>query len=128
VNEESFRRLVDESRANADVRLAFGESRQVGDKTIIPIASVVWGGGSGFGPAGPAARTEGAADDRAESGTGGGQGSGFRVRPLAVLEVAPTETKLRPVVDSTSIAIAGIILGGWNVFWITRTLQAIFRK
>ncbi len=126
MDEESLKRLVGESKVNADVRLAFGESRQVGEKTIIPVASVVWGGGSGFG-FGPQAKESGASDQNA-GGSGGGQGSGFRVRPLAVVEVTPAETKVRPVVDSTRIALAGIFLGGWNVFWITVTLQAIFRR
>ncbi len=127
MDEETLKRLVSESKASADVRLAFGESRQIGDKTIIPVATVAWGGGSGFGSAVPGQPKEGEAPE-SESGSGGGQGSGFRVRPLAVVEVTPAETKVRPVVDSTRIALAGIFLGGWNVFWIARTLQAIFRR
>ncbi len=127
MDEDTLKRLVGESKANADVRLAFGESRQVGEKTIIPVASVVWGGGSGFGTAIPG-RPKESQTTESEGGSGGGQGSGFRVRPLAVVEVTAAETKVRPVVDSTRIALAGILLGGWNVFWITQTLTAIFRK
>lgn len=127
MDEDTLKQLMSESKLSADVRLAFGESRQVGEKTIIPVASVAWGGGSGFGTAVPG-RTKESEPPDSSGGAGGGQGSGFRVRPLAVVEVSATETKIRPVVDSTRIALAGIFLGGWNVFWITRTLQAIFRK
>jgi uncharacterized spore protein YtfJ len=126
MDEDTLNRLVSESKLSADVKLAFGESRQVGEKTIIPVASVAWGGGSGFGREVPAAENQPAGETA--GGAGGGQGSGFRVRPIAVVEVSPAETKIRPVVDSTRIALAGILLGGWNVFWIARTLQAIFRK
>ncbi len=126
MDEDTLKRLVSESKLSADVRLAFGESRQVGEKTIIPVANVVWGGGSGFGTAQAAKQSESA--EHEPGGSGGGQGSGFRVRPLAVVEVSSGETKIRSVVDSTQIALAGIFLGGWNVFWITWTLKAIFRK
>lgn len=125
---EKLNRLLTESKANADVRLAFGESRQVGEKTIIPVANVTWGGGSGFGTSISGQKAEAEPEGAGPGEAGGGQGSGFRVRPMAVLEVTPTETKIRPVVDTTSIALAGIILGGWNVFWITWALKAILRK
>ena len=128
MDEDTLNRLLSESKLSADVRLAFGESRQVGEKTIIPVASVAWGGGSGFGMGRRGLSRQDETAELKPNGPTSGQGSGFRVRPLAVLEVSPTETKIRPVVDSTRIALAGIFLGGWNVFWIARMLQAIFRK
>jgi len=128
MDEETLKRLMSESLVSGDVRLAFGESRQVGEKIIIPVASVAGGGGSGYGTEVRRSAKEGETTEISPGGAGGGRGSGFWVRPLAVVEVTPSETKVRPVVDSTRIVLAGIFLGGWNVFWIARMLQAIFRK
>ncbi len=128
MDEERAARMLGEMEDKASVRVAFGDSRQVGDKTIIPVAQVAWGGGFGFGR-GPGSRREPQPSGGAEGeAAGGGLGGGIRVRPMAVVEVSPTETKVRPIVDTTAIALSGILLGAWNVFWITSTLRSIFSQ
>ena len=134
MDEEKITRMLEDLEQRADVRAAFGEARQVGEKTIIPVARVGWAGGMGFGRGwGP--RSDGGQQPAPEQeaagpagGAGGGGGGWLRVTPVAVIEVTATETRVRAVVDSTSIAIAGILLGAWNVFWLARMLQAIFGK
>ena len=97
--------LLDRIKQSARVELAYGESRVVGDKTIIPIAlvSYVFGGGSGsgVGPSGHNGHSEGV-------GIGGGGGGGVRVQPVAVLEVTEDDTRLMPIIDWSRLATTAI--------------------
>jgi len=97
--------LLDRIKQSARVELAYGESRVVGDKTIIPIAlvSYVFGGGSGsgVGPSGHNGHSEGV-------GIGGGGGGGVRVQPVAVIEVTEDDTRLMPIIDWSRLATTAI--------------------
>jgi len=96
--------ILDRLKQSARVELAYGESRKVGDKTIIPVAlvSYLFGGGSGSG-VGPGhnGQSEGV-------GIGGGGGGGVRVQPVAIVEVTEDQTRLLPIIDWTRLATAGI--------------------
>ena len=48
------------------------------------------------------------------------------VRPVAVVEVTPENTWVKPIVDEQKLAFAGALLIGWAVFWVARTLVKIF--
>jgi uncharacterized spore protein YtfJ len=60
-------------------------------------------------------------------GEGGGSG-GMSVRPVAVVEVTPESTAVKPIVDEQKLALAGALLIGWAVFWVVRALVRIFGK
>jgi uncharacterized spore protein YtfJ len=96
--------LLDRIKQSARVELAYGESRKIGDKTIIPVAlvSYLFGGGSGSG-VGPGhnGQSEGV-------GIGGGGGGGVRVQPVAIIDVTEDDTRLMPIIDWTRLATAGI--------------------
>lgn len=98
--------LLDRIKQSARVELAYGESRTVGEKTIIPIAlvSYVFGGGSGsgVGPSGHNGHSEGV-------GIGGGGGGGVRVQPVALLEVTEDNTRLMPIMDWTRLATTALM-------------------
>ena len=102
--------------ASADA--VVGPVQQVEGRLIVPLASVSTGYGFGGG--------WGDAPDEDRSGGGGG-GGGAQARPVATLEVTATEFRVHQVVDSTRITIASLLLAGWTVFWITRTVRA-FRR
>ena len=121
--------LVEEIRDNATVEATFGPPAQVGEKTIIPIGRVAYGFGLGF-----AQSTESTAETTDSSDTpnsiendvaSGGSG-GLSVRPLAILEVTPETTTLKPIVDNEKIAKMGMCVGAWIVFWLARALLKIF--
>jgi uncharacterized spore protein YtfJ len=102
--------VLDRIRASARVEVVYGESREIGDKTIIPVAVVAYAFVAGAG--------EGAGEEGAESGAGrgGGGGGAVRVHPVGVLEVTADETRLVPILDWTRIITAGItFLGLWLV-------------
>lgn len=97
-------------RATAPVRAAddalqarrvFGESRTVGDVTIVPVAKVVGGSGMGFGSGG----------DGAQAGDGGGGGFGVSARALGVYEVRDGRVTWRPALDLNRVIAGGQAVG-----------------
>ena len=120
---EKLFETIEGLREKANVEAVFGEPEAIGEKTIIPIAQVGYGFGMGFGEGKAPAEAEG---EEAPTGRGAGSGGGVSARPIAVLEVTAEETKLIPIVDSTKIVLAGIAMGAWSIFWISRALARIF--
>jgi uncharacterized spore protein YtfJ len=115
---DAFARLDAAARAES----AVGTPKQVGDRTVIPLAEVYYGGGFGLGGGGsPDSATVGAGmgggggsspdTGAAGGGMGGGGGFGGRVRPVAVIDVGPTGAHVRPVVDVTTIGLALVTVG-----------------
>ncbi|HEU4760413.1 MAG TPA: spore germination protein GerW family protein [Dehalococcoidia bacterium] len=100
--------LLDRIRGSARVEVVYGEAKEIGDKTIIPVAVVAYGFGAGAG-GGTSPIGEG-------SGGGGGGGGVVRVQPVGVLEVTQDDTRLVPVLDWTRIVTTAItFLGLWLV-------------
>jgi uncharacterized spore protein YtfJ len=100
----------------------FGEPRQEGDVTLIPVAetSVMfgYGFGSGEGPEG------------AEQGTGSGGGGGLRggAKPRGFIKVTPDGVHFEPAVNPTLISVAGIAMLMWSVFWIAVAVRALLGR
>jgi uncharacterized spore protein YtfJ len=109
-------------RENAHVRTVFGEPIRQGDRVVIPVARVQGALGLGFG------RGESPAEAGRPSGAGGGGGGVFRARPVAIVEITPTEVRIRPIIDVTRIVLAGMLLTAWVVFWGNVTARALFRR
>jgi uncharacterized spore protein YtfJ len=110
----------------AAVRRVFGEPVREHGRTIIPVARVTYGFGLGGGrDGGPEPETT-----TAERGAraGGGGGGGAMVAPVAVLELTEAGTTVRPIVDVTRLALAGLALAGWGIFWISLTLRVVARS
>jgi len=114
--------MVEALQRRANVNAAFGRPVAAEGRTLIPVAEVAYGFGLGFGTAGEGEEQE------AEGGAGGGGGAGVRTRPLAVIEVTPEATRVEPLVDEGKIALAGVLLVGWIVFWVARALMHILGK
>src|SRR5512136_1918017 len=109
--DELFVRLED-MQAKASVDAVFGQPVTAGDKVVIPIASVSYGFGMGFGEA-----TGQEAQD--SNGVGGGEGGGMSARPLGVVEITPERTRVEPIVNEQAVALAGMLLGAWSIFWVS---------
>ena len=120
--------LMEEIPEKAAVKAVFGPPTQVGEKTVIPIGRVAYGFGLGFGQGTAATRPSPETPESAEDGSGGGGGGGLSVQPLAVLEVTPEATTLKPIVDEGKIARMGMFVGAWSVFCLARVLVKIFGK
>ncbi len=116
--------MMDQVQEKATVGAVFGPPTRVKDKTLIPIGRVAYGLGLGFGR-GAATTTLPAEAPESAGASGGG---GLSIHPLAVLEVTPEATTLKPIVDNDRIAKMGMFVGGWCVFWLARALIKIFGK
>lgn len=115
-----------EIHGRATVKTVFGEPYQVNGRTIIPVARVAFGLGVGGGRGtGKTDRPQGSgnAEPQVPSGAGAGGGGGVSVRPVAVLEVDASGTRVKPVVDISRLALGAMILAAWSVFWITYTIR-----
>mgnify|MGYP005857697635 FL=1 len=113
-------KMMDGLMQASNVNAAFGEPRQVGDRTIIPVARVGAGGGFGLG-AGQGEVVGG----RAAGGTGAGGGGGSMANPVAVVVVTTEDERVQPVVDATQIALAAMAAFAFNFYWIIRLLRNI---
>ncbi len=109
--------LVERIKGSAKVEVVYGEPREIGDKTIIPVAVVAYGFGAGAGGGGAGPGGDGAIG----SGGGGGGGGGVRVHPVGVLEVTADETRQVPILDWTRIITTGLTFVG--LWMIVRALR-----
>jgi len=124
--------------ANADA--VVGPPQEKSGRIAIPLATVSAGFGLGMGGGSNDDPHENGEDDglsaahvarmgRGSHGDNGGGGGGgvAKARPVAVVELTEADLNVHQVVDSTRIAVASLVLAGWCVFWITRTIRA-FRR
>lgn len=114
-------KMMDGLMQASNVNAAFGEPRQVGDRTVIPVARVGAGGGFGLG----IGQGEVGGEGRAPGGTGAGGGGGSMANPVAVVVVTPEDVRVQPVVDATQIALAAMAAFAFNFYWIIRLLRSI---
>lgn len=105
----------------ATVKTVFGEPIHQNGRVIIPVAKVAYGFGFGGG------RNAEKEPQEEESSEGAGGGGGVSVRPVAILEITDKETRVKPIVDVTRLALAGMLLAAWNVFWIAFTVRKTAR-
>jgi uncharacterized spore protein YtfJ len=115
--DQLFTRL-DDLPKSANVNAVFGLPTTMGDKTVIPIANVSYAFGLGFGQD----------QEEASSDTGAGGGAGALAKPVGLAEITPERTHIEPIVDEQTVALAGIALAAWSVFWIARALIKILRR
>ena len=83
----------------------FGESRQAGDKVVIPVGKISygWGGGGGKG--------EMKAEEKQE-GEGSGLGMGAHIKPVGFIIVTPESVYYEPITDTGPlVVIFGVFVG-----------------
>jgi uncharacterized spore protein YtfJ len=115
---------IESLRGTASADAVFGEPQQVEGKVLIPVAAVADGFGMGFGQ--DAASESGDEPAPPAQDRQGGAGGGAKSRPVALIEVTPEETVVKPVVDETKVALASLALIGWIVFWVAATVRSVF--
>ena len=100
----------------ADLSTVYGDPIEHEGMSIIPTAEVLCIMGFGVGSGG------GGEPNAAASGTGGGGGGGGRVlrRPVAVIVAGPGGVEVKPIVDITKIAMAGLTAFGFVATMIFR--------
>jgi len=88
--------------SQANVRTIYGEPITAHDKTIIPVARIVYGFGAGAGA--------GAMGEKDARGEGSGGGGGVRAVPMGVIEVSNRRTRF--IAISSKRKLAGAVLAG----------------
>jgi len=123
-NLEPIEKMVD----GLGVGAVFGEPIREGGVTVVPVAEVRFAFGYGYGSGrGRGEETEGG-PSTAEEGSGGGSGAGGRASAKGYVRISDDEVRFEPVLDVTRIALAGIALAAWSVFWISRTMRAVGKR
>lgn len=112
-----LRDLLAQIQNGARVTTAIGEPITVGERVVIPVVEVAYGGGGGGG----AGKSPQAVD---AEGRGGGGGGGVRIRPLGCWVIGPTEERWVPAVDTTRL----MMVAGSFAMLLLITLRAITRR
>jgi uncharacterized spore protein YtfJ len=104
--------LLGQARDAATVKRVFGEPHQEDGVTIIPVASVAFGGGGGEG--------------QSPEGKGEGSGGGFGVsaRPAGAYVVRDGEVTWQPAVDVNRAILMGSVVAVSALFTIRAVAKA----
>jgi len=115
--------MLEKVFAAAQPGAVYGQPVTAEGYTVITAAEVTSGGGFGMGMGlGPASRSDATAAPTVEAappedretgagggvGGGGGGGGGAMGRPVAVIAIGPDGVTIKPVVDTTKLALAGL--------------------
>jgi uncharacterized spore protein YtfJ len=114
--------MLEKLFAAAQPGAVYGQPVESGTYTVIAAAEVTSGGGFGMGMGlGPASRSnakaaptaEAAPPEGSQTGGGGGVGGGGGAmgRPVAIIAIGPDGVRIKPVVDVTKVALAGLTAG-----------------
>jgi len=123
--ERTITRLTEVAGPNA----VFGAPITQGDTTIIPCCRVSvglgFGGGGGTAPARAEDADGGASAEQASTSTGEGVGGGggSQGRPVAAIILTPGGVQIRPIVDVTRVAFAGMATAVALALLIGRALR-----
>jgi uncharacterized spore protein YtfJ len=117
---ESIEKLFEKLSVDA----VFGKPVQEGEITIIPVTDVSVGFGFGSGIS-PAAEDDG---EDADTGKSEGGGAGGKASPRGYIKITPEGVDYVSTLDEGRVALAGIALSAWAVFWVTMTIRAFIKR
>ena len=103
-DDETMTTVFDNIRGTRDalsVKRVFGDTYEIGDVTVIPVARVAGGAGGGGGEG-----SEG------QSGSGFGSGFGLGAQPIGVYEVRDGKLDWKPALDVNRVVKGGQVLAG----------------
>jgi uncharacterized spore protein YtfJ len=111
--------MLEKIFAAAQAGAVYGQPVSAEGYTVITAAEVTAGGGFGMGmglgpgskpDAKPASTVDAAPPGGGQTGGGGGGGGGggSMGRPVAIIAIGPDGVTIRPVVDITKVALAGL--------------------
>lgn len=113
------------------VDTVFGSPIQEGDVTIIPVAEVGIGFGFGSGSA-PMPEDKGIEPEEegteSDSGIGEGAAGGGKATPRGYIKITSEGVAFESTADENRVALAGIAMTAWAIFWIAKTIRAFARK
>jgi uncharacterized spore protein YtfJ len=93
-------------------RQVFGKPVEREGVTVIPVATVIGGGGAGGGT-----------DRSAEGGEGSGLGFGLVARPVGAFEVRDDGVRWRPAIGPTQLLAWGLLAALLVARWVLKASQ-----
>lgn len=112
--------IIERMTAKVGPDAVFGEVATSGERAVIPVARLSWGGGGGMG-SGAMGTAETEAEEEAREGEGMGFGFGARARPVGYIELSPESVGYRPIIDWSMLAVIGAIVSGVFVIAMAAT-------
>jgi uncharacterized spore protein YtfJ len=118
---EIIKEVADIIQKNANVEAVFGKPYEKGNITIIPVSksSIYCGGGGGAGE-----------NEEFEKAKGLGIGMGTRIKtiPVGYIEIDNEGARFVEVFQNSKLIMAGIALGAFSVYSLTRLLIKLIKK
>ncbi len=108
----------------------FGAPIERDGHTLIPVARINFGLGMGFGGGSAPADVPGDLSVNGAGGEsgGGGGGGGGSATPVAVIDICGDDVIVKPVNDTTRIALGSYALVAWLGFWLFLTVRTVVRQ
>jgi len=130
---KSATKFLENLKQGMNIGLVFGESREIGSKTIIPVAHFSYGMGHGEGkaksekdccnkPEDESSEANSEVEDKQHTSekkssglnsTGEGFGGGFKANPIGIFQITENRTIFLPVISAKQIMLIGI-----TIFWM----------
>lgn len=120
--------IIEKIQKSANVKAVFGEPIEKGDVTVVPVSRVSVYGGGGGGLLESVERKEQKEDKKKENGSGMGMGVITRTEPVGFIQIKDDEAVFKEVTDRKRIILAGMGLGAFAVFSMTRILKKIMKR
>ena len=120
--------LIQNTIERLGVSSVFGAPIKEGGETIIPIASVMYGFGFGSGYGIPEGKDGKDRKPLPTAAGGGGGGAGGTAKPVGYIRLGKGEPQFVATFNPGIVALAGIALSAWSVFWITKTIRAFVKR
>ncbi len=119
---EVIEEITEKIQKNATVKAVFGDPVEKGKITVIPVATVsIRGGGGGSLDSGSDSDENGKSKSR-----GMGLGVNVKASPVGYIEIDGENARFVEIVQQSKIVFAGIALGAFAVFSLTRMIKKIF--
>ena len=122
ISEETTKKVA-EIADKARSETIYGELKQIGETTIIPVGRVTinFGFGGGHGKGGSGSGDEG-------EGEGAGAGGRITVSPVAIIRIRGGIEEVIPVVDHNQVAKFRAIVLGIVVFWVGLAIAQLMKR
>jgi uncharacterized spore protein YtfJ len=119
---EIIKEFTEKIQKNATAKAVFGEPVEKGKITVIPVATISI---RGCGGGGLDNRKDGDSDSKTKAG-GMGLGINAKAVPAGFIEIDGENARFVEIVQQSKIVMAGIALGAFAVFSLTRMIKKIF--
>jgi len=131
---KSAAKFLENLKQGMNIGLVFGESREIGRKTIIPVAHFSYGMGQGEGGGSKGRKSccddkqnielqdenevvaDGSTEESSNKDKGGfgeGFGGGFKAKPVGIFQITENKTLFIPVVSAKQIIFIAL-----TIFWM----------